>query len=281
MYTLNVILRKNSPKQTIDLLVDAANRKNIKVNKIFSDEFDFSKKIVLWKSDLLYRIWTDKKSILLEKIIINDEVKSFYHNINFCLWKYDNVIEWTIVHEKNNLPIIKTIYTLSSNKEVLTEYSKVLNWFPIVLKSTWGSHWVWVIKVDSIDSLNSVADYMIAMWDEVILREYIDYKKHLRVIVLWDQVVWSVEYKKVKWDFRSNVWEKLDVVKCELTEEIADISIKSVNTLWLYFWWVDILIDQNDNPYIAEVNTPCFFPRTQEVSGKDIAWKMLEFLIQL
>jgi len=278
MYKLNLVLRKDSAQITLDMLEKAASERKIAVNKIYSDEYDFSTSINLWENDLLYRIWTDSKSALIEKLLINDSVKSFYTSPIYCIWKFDNVIECTIVHEKNKLPIIKSIYSLTNDKNLLKQHVEYLNWFPIILKSTWGSHWVWVLKADSFDSLSSITDYILNLWDDVILREYIDYEKHLRVIVLWNEVAWSVEYKRVKWDFRSNVWDTLEVIKCELSDDIKDIAIKSVQTVWRNYWWVDILVDKQWNPFIAEVNMPCFFPRTQEISGEDIAWKMLDYL---
>lgn len=279
MKNLYLILRKDSNKTTFDLLKKSAEERGINVKPIYTDDFDFTENILLTKNDALYRISTDKNSLLLEKFLINENVISFYSSLKECISKLDNVVEATLIHEKNNLPIIKTIFALTNNKSLLKKYAKKLDEFPLIIKSAGGQHGVGVIKIDSLESLYSVADYLHKQNDEFILRKFIDYREHARLIVLGDKVISSIEYKRVENDFRSNVGKKLTIVNKKFDPKIEEIAVRSVSVLGYEFGGVDILIDKNGSPFIAELNFPCYFPRAQQSSNIDISGQMIDFLI--
>ena len=58
------------------------------------------------------------------------------------------------------------------------------------------------------------------------------------------------------------------------------MAVKAVRSLGYEFGGVDILFEEEtNNPYIAEVNFPCFFPTTQRLTNIDISGKMIDFLI--
>ncbi len=279
MKNIYLILKKYSNRTTFDLLKKSAEDRNINVKPIYTEDFDFSTSLVLSKNDSIYRISTDKKSCLVEKFLASIDVISFYKNHIDCIGKLDNVLECTLIHEKLNLPIIPTIYSLPRDKNLLRKYSDKLNKFPIIIKSTGGQHGVGVMKIDSLESLYSISDYLSQEKNDFILREFIDYVEHARLIVLGNKVISSIEYKRVKDDFRSNVGKNLEIINKNFGEKINDIAIKSVNSLGYEFGGVDILIDKEGNPFIAEVNFPCYFPRAQEYTDIDISGQMIDFLI--
>ncbi len=282
MKRLYIIVNKSYPTQvSFTLLNQSAKEKGVEVIPIVVEEFDFLQPPSFSSEDGLYRISTSETSRLIEKFLINKEVLSFYQNYEYCVGKFDNVIETTLLHQKNGLPIIPTIlYSPYSSAELLKQYARSLNGFPLILKSIGGQHGVGVIKVDSLSSLYSLSDYIRSKSDLFILRKFIDCKQHARLIVLGEKVIDSIEYKMVKDDFRSNVGEKLHVLPQRFSQEIEDIAVQSVKILGLQFGGVDILIDQNNQGFIAEVNFPCFFPRCQLLTGTDISGMMVNFLIE-
>ncbi|MDX9970321.1 MAG: hypothetical protein RBS56_00230 [Candidatus Gracilibacteria bacterium] len=279
MKNLYLIFKKDTNQTTLDLLKKSAEERNISVIPIYSEDFDFSENLILTKEDALYRLSIDKRSELVEKFLINENVTTFYHSINACVSKLDNVIEATLIHKKNNLPIIKTIFSLTNNKELLKMYAKELNNFPLIIKSVGGQHGVGVMKIDSLESLFSISDYLHKQNDSYILRQFIDYTEHARLIVLGNSVISSIEYKRVTDDFRSNVGKELTLINKKFDPTIEDIAVKAVSSLGFDFGGVDILIDKSGLPFIAEVNFPCFFPRAQQYSNIDISGKMIDFLL--
>ncbi|NMB56513.1 hypothetical protein GYA19_01070 [Candidatus Beckwithbacteria bacterium] len=283
MKNLYLIISKTPSKTaliTFNLITKSAEERNIKIHKIFVEDFDFSQEIKFTKEDGLYRISTGNKSALIEKYLINSEVKVLYQNNKFCLGKLTHNIGSSLIHQKLDLPIIKTIFEITNNRELLKKYVRYLDGFPIIIKAIGGSHGIGIMKIDSFESLASVCDYLVNKGNNFIMRKYIDYIKHARLIVLGDRVISSIEYKRVNGDFRSNVGDKIDVVEENFGELVNKTAVDSVNALGYEFGGVDILIDQNNNHYIAEVNFPCYFARTQNATGFDISGAMLDYLIQ-
>lgn len=278
--TFYCINRIGANPTTIKLLKKSAKERNIKFEEIYSDSYEFTKFPTLRKDDMLYNVCVDHRSRTLEKCIINNDVSTFCINNNTGLHSYDNVIDATIIHSKNNLPIIKTVFDITRDRKTLINYVDFLEGFPIIIKSTDGSHGIGVIKIDSLDSLFSIVDVLLNENNMFIMRKFINYKQHARLIVLGDRVISSIEYKKIENDFRSNVGKELNIVAKDFGKKIEDSAIKAVHVLGYEFGGVDILIDDKDNFYVAEVNYPCFFPRAQQTTGIDISGSMIDYLMK-
>ncbi|MBD3244814.1 MAG: hypothetical protein GF335_02360 [Candidatus Moranbacteria bacterium] len=281
MKNLYLILRKDSNKTTFNLLKKSAEEKGVCVKAFYTEDFDFTQTFILTNNDALYRISTDFKSSIIEKILINENIICLYNSYINCIGKMDNVLGSSIMHSKLNLKIIPTVFTLPQNKDQIIKYTEFLGGFPIVLKALGGSHGVGVMKIDSIDSLSSILDYLNNKSEPIILRKFIKHKEQARIIVLGDKVVANYTNFTSE-DFRTNVGNKnyrKRLVK-EYDEKIKNMAVKSVRSLGYEFGGVDILFEEGtNNPYIAEVNFPCFFPTAQRLTKTDISGKMVEFLI--
>lgn len=279
MQNLYIILKNNTDDTSFKLLEQSAKKKAINTIPIFSESYDFSKKIEFKPGDLMYRIATSDRSALLEKLLINNIVTTFYSDLTSCVGKLDNVVEATILQEKSNLPIIKTIFSLTNDKKLLEQHSTILGGFPLIIRAVGGSHGVGIMKVDSLSSLFSVIDYLSKQNDSYILRQFIDYKAHARLIVLGDKVVASIEYSRRDNDIRSNVGKELSVSDRKFDKNIEEIAIEATKVLGFEFSGVDILIDKNGDPHIAEVNFPCFFPRAQNQTNIEVSDLMVDYLV--
>ena len=272
MTTLNV---------TIDLLRQGCEELGYEFSVIFSDEFDFSVKHTLTQDDLVYCLTEDYKARLIENILINDQVKSFYKDVSYCYGKNEDADDITsmLVHKDHDLPTIETIPAITNDKQLMKKYVEKLGGLPIIVKAVGNtSHGLGTMRLDSWPSLFSVADYLVAQGDHFILKSYIDVKKHIRVIVLGDRVVDSIEYVQPADDFRTNAAQNPDVRVVELDNQTQAIAIAAVESLGYLFGGVDLLIDQQGDVHIAEVNFPCYFGRAQQTTGTPIAKMMIEFL---
>lgn len=278
--TFYCINRIGTNPTTIKLFKKSAKKRGIKFKEIYSDNYEFIEFPMLKKDDILYNVCVDHKSRTLEKCIINNDVATFCIDNNTGLHSYDNVFDATIIHSKNNLPIVKTVFDITKDRKMLSHYVDYLGGFPIIIKSKDGSHGVGVIKIDSLDSLLSIVDVLLNTNNKFIMREFINYKQHARLIILGNEVVSSIEYKRIKNDFRSNVGKELKIMAKKFGKGIEDTAIEAVRVLGYKFGGVDILIDNKGKFYIAEVNYPCFFPRAQQVTGIDISGLMIDYLIE-
>lgn len=282
MKNLFLIRRPHTNNSTFRFLHDEATSKGIQVHDLNFDNFDFSNIPQLTKDDGVYSISFDNNTRLVEKSLINEQAVSFYTDYKNCVASPDNVLEATMILEKEMLPIIPTIFALSKSKERLMTYVDALSGFPVIIKNTGGSHGKGVMKIDSLSSLTSVCDYLLSQNQTFILRKFIPHKKQGRLIVLGDKVVASHE-NYAALDFRSNVGPNAlrtrGVVQYNST--ICEMAVNAVKALNLEFGGVDVLLDERDEtPYIAEVNFPCYFPTTQRLTGIDIAGEMIDHLVK-
>jgi D-alanine-D-alanine ligase-like ATP-grasp enzyme len=279
MNNIYFILTNSSKFTAFNLLKKSAEEREIDVHTINADDFDFTKEIALSKDDGLYRISSEKNARMVEKHLINNECQHLYKDFLVCMGRRDMGVGSSLIHQKYNLPIIPTVQGITSDRLLLDKYLETLGGFPIVIKALGGQHGVGVMKIDSLDSYYSIVDFLYKNRISFVIRRFLDYKEHARFIVLGDEVVSSIEYKRVNNDFRSNIGDDLSIVNKKFDPEIEQIAIDSVSTLGYEFGGVDILIDKDEKPYIAEVNFPCYFPRAQEFSKVDIAGMIIDHLI--
>lgn len=278
--TFFCINRRNANTGTVDLLKESAEKKGIPFQELYSNERAFVYLPNLAKNDILYNVCLDHKSRTLEKCLLNHEVTTLYSDNQKGFHSYENVVEATIILGKKELPIIQTIYDLTNNRQTLKMYVEFLGGFPIILKSTNGSQGVGVMKIDSLDSLYSIVDVLISQEKNFIIRKFIEFKKHARFIVLGNEVIASIEYKKIADDFRTNAGETLNTVTKKFPKKVENVAVDSVKTLGFDFGGVDVLIDKNNNFHIAEVNFPCMFSQAQKTTSVDISGKIIDFLIE-
>ncbi|KKP38275.1 MAG: ribosomal protein S6 modification protein, ribosomal protein S6 modification protein [Candidatus Peregrinibacteria bacterium GW2011_GWF2_33_10] len=259
-----------------ELLEESCKKRNLDFVLLKAKDFDYTQKINL-DNNLLYMIDIDHRTRYLEKFLLRHKCVNFYLNDIYELSK----VYLDVVYEKYKLPIIKTIYDLTNNKILLKKYVDYLDGFPLIIKVIDNSRGIGVIKVDSFESLLSIVDYLLSqnLDKHYLIKKFIDYTQHARLIVLGNKVIDSIEYKKVTNDFRSNAGDALNVVAQKFSDVINNTAIKATQVRGVEFAGVDVLIDKAGGYYLAEVNSPCYFPRCQLTTGVDISGMMVDFLI--
>ena len=235
----------------------------------------------LGKGDLIYRSAVGPTVSIAEKMMVNDDVMSFY-----TTWQSVNltrVASW-FTHKKFGLPVVPTFPDIPSSAEELHQVVERLGSFPIIVKVTGGSLGVGVMRIDSMKSLQSVLDYLVSTKAVAMLRRYIPHDFYVRAVVVGDTVVASHATYVAEGEFRTNVLNgNVEQQRREarvLPEEIQNIAVQAVRTLGLETGGVDLLYDKDNQPYIAEVNFPNDFATTQKVTGIDIAGEMVAYLVK-
>lgn len=270
---------KNGNQATRQLLYQAAQVRNLNVETIFADEdFDFSLLPNVSKEDMVYRVSTSRSSGGIFKILGLRGASTVYRDDWAIRASGDNVVNNTILHEVRSINIIPTIFNVSTNRTLLDKYVKVLGGFPIVIKLAGGSHGVGVIRVDSSASLYSLMDMLSGQKARAIMRKYIQHYECARLAVLNGRVIDSIAYPVQKSDFRTNTGFELHPYVKKYSQDIEQLAIDAVEVLGCEFGGVDVLISDTEPPYVAEVNTPFYFTRSQQVSGADIAGMLIDHL---
>ena len=229
--------------------------------------------------DMLYRSKIGPRAILIEKLLISKNCSHFYMNLSTVFSPGGNSY---YANEKAGLPVIPTVPFIPKTKDELLRAVEELGQFPIVIKVTEGAHGIGVMRIDSMESLKSVLDYLRANKVEVQLRKYIKDHHQVRAVVVGDTVVAGRAVYPVDGEFRTNAVKDFRNQRHEpvqLTEEVQKICVEAVNSHGSLTGGVDLLIDGEDNVYIAEVNFPNDFSYTQEITGVDIAAEMIQFLM--
>jgi RimK-like ATP-grasp domain len=264
----------------LDQLREACVKFNIDFNAINSLVIDYTKLPKLTKSDLLYN--TSRGSETLELLLLNDCVSTFYIR-NPLLTTTNSItpIKFSIVHYKIGLPAPKTIYHLTTDRQLLKNYVSYLGGFPVVFKVVGGTRGIGAIKVESWHSLYSTVDYLATTGDDFIMREFIDADYGARIMVLGDEVIASAKFFMQENDFRNAPIISETIYEAFTPNaEVSKICIDAVKVANLEFAGVDILFDKVGNPYLLEINFPTGFSALIDICKVDIPLKMVKFLIE-
>lgn len=263
-------------QQRLDSFQNACSALGIAFVALDSLKIDYSELPVLGKTDLLYNATRGSES--LENLLLNQEVTTFYIQNPELVANNVDTTKYSILHDKAKIPAPKTIYQLSNERTLLHRYVAALGGFPLILKATGSTLGIGTIKVDNFQTLYSIADFLIAKGLTFILRQYIVPKEVARLVVLGNEVIAANQKLIPEGDFRTSVAEQMPIPK-KYPPEIEQMAISATRLLNFEQAGVDILIGVNEQPFLLEVNMPHSFVATQKATGIDIAFKMLEFLM--
>ena len=115
-----------------------------------------------------------------------------------------------------------------------------------------------------------------------LLQQYVKYSKgnDIRIFVVNGEIVGSMMRSAKKGEFRSNI-ELGGVGKAvEITEEEANVALRSVQALDLHYGGVDVMRSKT-GPLVLEVNSNPGFKELEEVSGVNIAKNIVEYAVEL
>lgn len=268
---------------TYDLLKKAVENRGIEFVPLEANNFDYSKDIEsLEEHAMVYRVARGDRASLLEVLMGGKSAHGLYKNTDALLsrrFSWGSAIRMQNAH----VPIIPTIYNVSRHEDKrLREYVGTLGGFPIIVKSSGGSHGEGVMKIDSISSLRSVLGFISDDRSaDFVLRKFINSARHLRLIVIGDEVIDTIEYDAQADDFRTNAVAAPTVVaRNDIGDDLKKIAIDAVAALGLEFGGVDLLIDESDKAYVAEVNFPCNFARNQMNTGVDVVGRLVDYLVK-
>jgi ribosomal protein S6--L-glutamate ligase len=182
---------------------------------------------------------------------------------------------------KYNIPGPKTIVV--RKMEYIDDAIKMVNGYPVVLKTPFGSWGQGVVLVESSRSLYSALD---AIWKKgsniILIQNYVaeaegsDY----RAFVIGDKVAAAMKRTARPGDFRSNISIGGAGEKVTLTENEQKLAVRATQVLGLKMAGVDILRSK-EGPIIMEVNANPGFVGISKIAGVDIAGEIVKFAISM
>ena len=207
-----------------------------------------------------------------------------YGQINWNLDKH-----YLLDLQKQDLPIVESIFVSKKTKLNLETISKNKNWKEIVIKPTisGAARHTYLLKKDEIKnfqdkwlSLTNDEDFMVQEFQKNILNS-----GEIAVVLFGGEYSHSVLKKAKKGDFRvqddfggsvERINPSMEII------ELAEKTVKSLKTTPLYAR-VDIIFDNDNNPVISELELiePELWFRFKEESAYKLAALVKDFLNNL
>jgi len=266
-----------SVRMRLKRLWQSCNKLDIEFLALNSLTANHSKLPILGKTDLMYNV--ARGSEMLETILLNKDVATFYiHNPDYVVANHDTV-KYAIIHQKAGIMAPKTIFNISTDRQILKQNIEYLGGFPVILKATGGTRGIGTIKVESWENLVSTIDYLHNTGQQFILREFIKNEGAARIVVLGNQVIATEFRDNLQDDFRVSGQQIKNYYQQNFDEESHMMAIAATRLANLECAGVDIVFDKDGKPYLLEINCPFNFIPTEEVTEVDIAAKMVEHLI--
>jgi len=191
-----------------------------------------------------------------------------------------NKMFMTLLLKKYNVPTPKTYFSFSS--ESASENIEKIG-YPLVIKpviGSWGRGVMQLKDKDTADAVFEIRDITDSPHDRIFyLQELIERPpRDIRVITVGDEPI-AAMYRKSSGGFKTNIALGADPELCEITKEIADISIKASKAMGGGILGIDIMEDQNRGLVVHEVNNTVEFKGLSRVAKRNIPKEMVEFAL--
>jgi hypothetical protein len=244
-------------ERRLELLRQAAVRVDLECIVLDSLACDYSALPKLGAGDMLYNC--ARGSQVLESLLLAPDVATFYSsNPDYAL--LSSMTTLSMIHNKAGLLAPRTIYAVTNDRALLARYVDVLGGFPLILKVEGGSRGIGTVKVESWQSLISMADYLVSCRSKFVMRQFIDADFGVRAIVVGRTVTRATKFLFQEGDFRNApILSQTRYAPIELTAEAAQLACDAVRVANLELGGVDLLFGKDQRVYLLEVNFPTGF----------------------
>ena len=150
---------------------------------------------------------------------------------------------------------------------------------PLVIKLLEGTQGLGVVLAETKNAAQSVIQAFMGLDANILVQEYIkeSHGHDIRCFVIGGKVVAAMQRAGAPGEFRSNLHRGGQASAVKITPEERSTAQRAAKTLGLNVCGVDLL-RSNHGPVIMEVNSSPGLRGIEEVSGKDIAGLVIDFL---
>jgi ribosomal protein S6--L-glutamate ligase/gamma-F420-2:alpha-L-glutamate ligase len=157
--------------------------------------------------------------------------------------------------------------------------------FPLILKRSNGSKGEQVFLARNEDQLESYCQDFAQEENHgyfYLAQKFINNDGDFRVFVIGNQALGAIKRtRQNETEFRNNISQGGRAEKVNLPEELIHLAIEAAACCRINIAGVDIILDKDDNnkPYILEVNAAPQFGGFSQATGIDVAQKMIDYLL--
>ena len=158
--------------------------------------------------------------------------------------------------------------------------------YPIIIKVAFGTHGKGVFIAKDQETMQPIVDYLnIRDKNPVIMQEYINRRQpplppiasDIRIFVVGDQVVASMERIASGSDFRANGHLDAECRAIEITYQEREIALRTAKVFDLQIAGID-LIRSERGPLVLEINSNPGFEKLEKATGIDVALEIINYL---
>tara|TARA_R110001592_G_scaffold3525_36_gene20308 strand:- start:11092 stop:12003 length:912 start_codon:yes stop_codon:yes gene_type:complete len=151
---------------------------------------------------------------------------------------------------------------------------------PLIIKLVEGTEGVGVFLADDMKHAINLLKTFQQLSVPLIVQKFIEESAgtDIRVFVVGDEIVACMQRQSQDGDFRANVALGGDTQSVILSEQEQDIALRAARAININVAGVDI-IRSNDGPLVIEINVAPGFTGLEEVTGIDVAGKIIEFAV--
>ncbi|MCA9496118.1 MAG: RimK family alpha-L-glutamate ligase [Nanoarchaeota archaeon] len=157
-------------------------------------------------------------------------------------------------------------------------FLKTLN-YPKILKFPSGTHGKGVIFTESYQSASSMLDALDIFKQPLIVQDYIDIKSDIRVIVAGNKIAAAMRRISRDDDIRANAHQGGGAEPFIVTPQIKQMSLDAAKKIKAGICAIDI-IESDYGPLILEVNSSPGLQKITEVTKKNVAKELAEYLFE-
>jgi ribosomal protein S6--L-glutamate ligase len=176
------------------------------------------------------------------------------------------------------LPVPDSVMVNSA--EGLDTAADYLGGWPLVLKEVQSRQGSGVFLAESRSQAMDILEQHLEPRSGLLVQQYMppQGRRDRRVFVLGNRAVVAMDLTPPPGDFRSNVHQGGQGELATMTPELEKMSVQAAKALGLLIAGVDVILDNDDKPHFIEVNYTPGFRGLEEVTGRDIAGEMIDFM---
>jgi len=150
---------------------------------------------------------------------------------------------------------------------------------PVIIKLASGTQGNGVVLAETRKVARSVIQAFYVNDTAFLIQEFIEESAgtDIRVFVVGNQVVASMQRKSLDDDFRSNIHQGGSGTVIKLTDEEKKVALKAAKAMGLAICGVD-LMRSSRGPLVLEVNSAPGLEGIEAVTGRNIAGKIIEYI---
>lgn len=183
----------------------------------------------------------------------------------------------TQILARQDVGIPKTVFARESAN--LEEIVDLAGGAPVIIKVARGTHGNGVVLAETKKAAKAVMQAFYVEGVNFMVQEFVEESAgtDIRVLVVGHRVVASIIRQSLDDDFRSNTHQGGVGSKVKLTDEEEKTAIRAAKAMNLPICGVDMM-RSDDGPKILEVNSSASIKTPEQITGRDVATKIIEYI---